>query len=75
MGNLKKYSDGPDANAPGLDLLRELAAYPHRAVQLSRRQIRSRVVLFDRDAAGNILRSTERIEESEFTDLDGQWFD
>jgi len=73
--NLSKHGGDPDANRPGLDILRALAGYPHRSVQLSRHQIRSHIILIHRDPLGRVIGSTERIEQSEFTDLDGQWLD
>lgn len=60
---------------PGLDLLRSLAGYPHRSVHLARRLVRSRIVMIQRDQFGRVIGTTERLEESEYTDLDGEWLD
>lgn len=65
----------PDDNRPGLDLLRSLAGYPVRSVRLSARQVNSRIVEVHRDALGRVLGSTERLEETQLTDLDGHWLD
>lgn len=73
--NLSKRVDDPDAERPGLDFLRALAGYPHRSVELSRHQVRSHIVEIHRDPLGRVIGSTERIEQSEFTDLYGQWLD
>ncbi len=64
-----------DDNRPGLEFLRSLAGYPVRSVRLSRHQLISRIVEVHRDALGRVLGSTERFEESQFTDLDGHWLD
>lgn len=71
---IRKSQDTAE-DAAGLDLLRELASYPHRAVLMHRRQEQHRTVIIQRDALGRIIGSTERIEESDITDLDGQWTD
>lgn len=73
--HLSKQDKDPDAGRPGLDMLRALAGYPHRSVELSRHQVRSHIVEIHRDPLGRVLGSTERIEQSEFTDLYGQWLD
>ncbi len=73
--NLSKHKEDPDAGRPGLDILRALAGYPHRSVELSRHHVKSHIVEIHRDPLGRVLGSTERIEESEFTDLYGRWLD
>lgn len=73
--NVSKRTDDADDQRPGLDILRALAGYPHRSVQLSRHQLKSHIVEIHRDPFGRVLGSTERIEQSEFTDLFGQWLD
>lgn len=74
MKNLATLPD-PNSSTPGLDLLVSLAGYPHRAVHMSKHRIQSRIILIQRDGHGRVISSTERIEESEFTDLDGEWLD
>jgi hypothetical protein len=71
--NLSRRKPDPDASQPGLDLLRSLAGQPIRSVHVGRHRVLSRVVLIERDAHGNIIGSTERYEESEFIDLEGDW--
>lgn len=64
-----------DADRTGNDFLRALAGYPTRSVHLSKHTVNSRIVLIQRDASGRVIGSTERIEQSEFTDLVGDWLD
>ena len=70
-----KGDTDPDENRPGLDFLRSLAGYSARSVHLSKHLVTSRIVEVHRDPLGRVLGSTERFEESQFTDLDGHWLD
>ncbi len=72
---VSKRTDDPDTSRPGTELLRSLAGYPVRSVHLGRHQVRSRIVINQRDQFGRVISSTERIEESEFTDLTGDLLD
>lgn len=72
--DLDRWAASSDGKA-GDDLLRDLAAYPMRAVHMSKHRVRSRIVEIHRDHLGRVLGSTERIEESEYEDLDGNWAD
>lgn len=62
-----------DELRPGLELLQYLANYPTRGVHLGRHTVNQRIVLIHRDANGRVIGSTERIEESTFTDQVGDW--
>jgi hypothetical protein len=64
-----------DADRPGNDFLRALAGYPTRSVHLSMHTVNSRIVLIQRDGSGRVIGSTERLEQSEFTDLIGDWLE
>jgi len=72
---LSKSDQNASATSAGLDLLRSMAGYPHRSVQMNKHAIRSRILIIQRDGNGHVVSSTERIEESEFTDLTGEWLD
>lgn len=73
--HLSKQQPDPDQQRPGTELLRALAGYPVRSVHLGKHAVTSRIVLIQRDAAGRVVGSTERIEQSEYTDLLGDWLD
>jgi len=75
MKEVIKATQHEPAATAGLDLLRALADYPHRAVHINQQRTRSRVVQIQRDQFGNVIGSIERIEESEQSDLDGEWLD
>ena len=68
-------SNDPQRDVAGLDLLRELANYPHRSVVMHKHQSRHSSTIIQRDALGRVTGSVERIDESEIIDLDGQWVD
>lgn len=70
-----RQSNDPTRDEAGLEVLRSVANYPHRAVEMHKHQYRNRVVITQRDAFGNVIGSVERIEETETTDLTGQWTD
>lgn len=55
------------------DGLRSLAGMPVRNAQVTHQVLRSRIVEIHRDAFGNVIGSTERIEETEHTDTFGSW--
>lgn len=63
----------PNEEPVGLDALKYLAGHSLEAVHLGARGIQSRVVQIQRDAAGNVVGSIERIEETLYTDLDANW--
>lgn len=65
----------PEELRPGFELLKSLAGYPTRSVQMGKHVVNSRIVLIQRDGSGRVIGSTERIEQSEFTDLIGDWLD
>jgi hypothetical protein len=73
--SVEKSGSVPDDKRPGYELLRSLAGYPTRSVQMGKHTVNSRIVLIQRDASGRVIGSTERIEQSEFTDLIGDWLD
>lgn len=80
MSDLKKSKRGePDPFAadlmPGVAMLRALAGYPRKAVHLGKHRVESRIVHIQRDQFGNVVGSTERLEFSEYTDLDGDFID
>ena len=56
-----------------IDALRTMAGLHVRSVQQSQQRVRSRVTHIQRDAAGRIVGSTERIEETEIVDSFGSW--
>ena len=60
---------------PGRALLRSWAGYPYLSIHLGKHRLESRVVIIDRDSKGKVVRSTERLEFSEHTDLDGDFVD
>jgi hypothetical protein len=55
------------------DALRRLAGMPIRQAQQSRHASRSRVVQIHRDGLGNVIGSTELIEEHIIEDQSGSW--
>jgi hypothetical protein len=65
----------PEELRPGYDLLKSLAGYPTRSVQMGKHTVNSRIVLIQREASGRVIGSTERREQSEYTDLVGDWLD
>lgn len=69
----KELSESSSEERPGQDLLRALAGYPSRAVHLARWTTDSRIILIQRDALGNVIGSTERIQQDQYTALDGDW--
>jgi len=70
---MTKEPERAATNRAGLDLLRSLAAYPQHAVHLGKHRIESRIILIDRDHNGDVVRSTERIELTEYTNLEGDF--
>ena len=70
-----KNTEEPSAHSPGLELLHALAGYPTRSVHMGTHTVNSRIVLIQRDPWGRVIGSTERIEQSEFTDLIGDWLE
>lgn len=74
MKHLKR-ADMEAARRVGDELLRAIAGYPTRSVQLGRDQIKRRVVLIQRDEFGRVTGSTEQIEEIEHTSVDGTFLD
>ena len=72
---LSRRQPDPDADRPGLDILRAVAGYPRRSVHMGRHQVRSHVIEIYRDPFGRVVGSTERHEESEYTDVLGDWLD
>jgi hypothetical protein len=55
------------------DALRSLAGMPIRQAQQSRHASRSRVVQIHRDGLGNVIGSTELIEEHLIEDQSSSW--
>jgi hypothetical protein len=71
--NIVRSSKNPEDDKNGLDLMKELAGYPHHSVVASKKQVHSEVTVIQRDQFGQVVGSTQRIEHTEITDLDGQW--
>jgi hypothetical protein len=71
----EKSGSLPDEKRPGYDLLRSLAGYPTRSIQMGKHTVESRVVLVQLDGSGRVIGSTVRIEQSEYTDVVGDWLD
>lgn len=72
---ITRKSEAPREEKPGLDLLRELAGYPRRQVHMGKHQVKDHYVEVHRDALGRIIGHTEIRQETEFTDLDGDYYD
>lgn len=63
----------PDDESAGDAMLRSLAGQPSRSIHVGRHEVRARIVDIHRDAHGNVIGSTEHIEEVQYLDATGDW--
>lgn len=65
---------GPGALDPDVNLaLRALAGWPMQTAAMRAHRERDRVVTIHRDAAGNVIGSTETVYEREVEDINQTW--